>query len=506
VLNVAVGISAGVGALVSAVPALHPYMLPLCLGILALVTVVNLRGTMDAGRIFALPTYLFIASYGAILVIGIVKTLHAGGHPHAVIPPPPPAAATEAMGWWLFLRAFASGCTAMTGVEAVSNGMSAFREPVVRNGHRTLLAIVLILGLLLAGIAMLASAYGVAAMDQSQPTYRSVLSQLASAVVGQGWLYYVAIGSLLAVLALSADTSFAAFPRLCRAVAADRYLPKPFAIAGRRLVFSVGILYLAAAAGLLLVAFGGVTDHLIPLFAIGAFLTFTISQTGMVVHWRKQLAKAQPGARHRVVWKLWVNGVGAAVTGIALAVIVVAKFAEGAWITLLAIPAVIALLKSIRAYYVRVEQSLHDPTRSRCRGWQRPWSSSPSRTGTSSPTVPSRSRSRCRPTSSGCTWPSSPAPTRAPTRSCSIAGSATWRRRLGQRGSRPRAWSSGKRLTAPFTSRCCSSRGSCRRSTPAAPSPCWFRSWSRSTGTRTCCTPAARSACAAGCCGTAARA
>ena len=362
VLNVAVGISAGVGALVSAFPALHAYMLPLCLAILALVTVMNLRGTMDAGRVFAVPTYLFVASFGAILLVGLFKVAHAGGHPHPVVPPAPAAAATQALGWWLFLRAFASGCTAMTGVEAVSNGMSAFREPAVRQGHRTLAAIVILLGLLLAGIAALASAYGIAAMDQSQPGYRSVLSQLASAVVGNGWLYYLAIGSLLAVLALSADTSFVGFPRLCRTVASDGYLPKPFAVAGRRLVFSVGILYLAGAAGLLLVVFGGMTEHLIPLFAIGAFLTFTLSQAGMVVQWRKKLAQGEEGGHSRIRLKLWINGVGAVVTAAALVVIVVAKFVEGAWITLLVIPAVIALLKSIRGYYLRLQQSLHDPT------------------------------------------------------------------------------------------------------------------------------------------------
>jgi amino acid transporter len=199
----------------------------------------------------------------------------------------PPA--TEAASVWLLLRAFASGCTAMTGVEAVSNGMSAFRAPPVGYGHRTLATIVLALGILLAGIGYLVSAYWIGAMDQSQPEYRSVLSQLAGAVVGNGIFYYVAMGSLLSVLTLSATTSFIDFPRLCRMVAEDSFLPRPFAMAGRRLVFSVGILYLAAAASVLLFAFDGITDRLIPLFAIGAFLTFTMSQAGMVAHWRRAL-------------------------------------------------------------------------------------------------------------------------------------------------------------------------------------------------------------------------
>ncbi len=355
VLNVAVGISAGIGALVSAVPALHPYMLPLCLGVLLLITLVNLRGTPDAGRIFALPTYVYIASFLLVLAIAVGKAIASGGQPQPVVAPPPLPPATEGIGLWLVLRAFASGCTAMTGVEAVSNGMSAFREPPVLYGHRTLSVIVLVLGLLLAGIAFAVQAFGIGAMDQSQPDYRSVLSQLAAAAVGQGILYYVAIGSLLCVLTLSATTSFIDFPRLCRLVAQDGFLPRPFAIAGRRLVFSVGIIYLAVAAGLLLFAFGGITDRLIPLFAIGAFLTFTLSQAGMVIHWRRTMRQAR-SARERGAQRihLWTNAVGAATTGGALVIIVIAKFSEGAWITILVIPCVIALLLAIHRYYARV--------------------------------------------------------------------------------------------------------------------------------------------------------
>jgi len=357
VLNVAVGISAGVAALVSAVPALHPYTLALCLAILGFVTLMNLRGTLDAGRVVAVPTYLFLASFGLVLAIGAWRTVASGGHPEAVVPPPAQPQLAQAVTLWLLLRAFASGCTAMTGVEAVSNGMGAFRDPVVRNGRRTLAAIVAILAVLLAVISWLVHAYGIGAMNQARDGYRSVLSQLAGAVVGQGVLYYVAIGSLLAVLALSANTSFVGFPRLCRMVAADGFLPRPFAVAGRRLVFSVGILYLAVTAAVLLVVFGGITEHLIPLFAIGAFLTFTISQAGMVMHWRRRRREGE-----RVGLKLAVNALGAGATAIALAVITVAKFADGAWITLLVIPLVIVLLKAIRRYYVRLELKVHDPT------------------------------------------------------------------------------------------------------------------------------------------------
>lgn len=360
VLNVAVGISAGIGALVSAVPVLHPYMLPLCLGVLLLITLVNLRGTPDAGRIFALPTYVYIVSFLLVLAIGIGKALASGGHPEPVVAPPQLPPATEAVGLWLLLRAFASGCTAMTGVEAVSNGMSAFREPPVLYGHRTLTAIVLTLGVLLVGIAYLVHTFGIGAMDQDQPGYRSVLSQIAAAAVGQGALYYVAIGSLLCVLMLSATTSFVDFPRLCRMVAQDGFLPRPFAIAGRRLVFSVGIIYLAVTAGLLLFAFGGITDRLIPLFAIGAFLTFTLSQVGMVVHWRRSIPRAR-SQRERTAQRAhyWINAAGATTTGTALVIIVIAKFTEGAWITILVIPGVIALLFTIHRYYARLASETH---------------------------------------------------------------------------------------------------------------------------------------------------
>jgi len=284
ILNVAVGISAGVGALTSAIPQLHPYTLELCLAVLALITVVNLRGTLEAGLVFSIPSYLFVASFGGLLLWGVAKALIAGGSPAPIVRPPPLTTATAGAAIWLLLRSFASGCTAMTGVEAVSNGVSAFRDPSVKHAHRTLTGIVLILGLLLGVISYLAPAYGVGAMDQTQPGYQSVLSQLAGAIIGRGFVYFIAIGSLLAVLCLSANTSFVGFPRLCHLVAQDGYLPRAFAAPGRRLVYSVGILWLAAAAGLLLTVFGGITDRLIPLFAVGAFTAFTLSQLGMAFH------------------------------------------------------------------------------------------------------------------------------------------------------------------------------------------------------------------------------
>lgn len=349
-LNVAVGISAGIGALTSAVPVLAPWTLPLCLAVLAAVTVVNLRGTRESGLAFALPTYLFIASLGVVLALGTWRAWT--GQPVPVLAPPPPAAASATLTLWLVLRAFAAGCTAMTGVEAVSNGVSAFREPRARHAHRTLTAIVVVLGLLLLAIAHLASRYAILAMDQTQPGYQSVLSQLTAAVAGRGWLYDVTIASVLCVLSLSANTSFVGFPRLCRQVAQDGFLPKVFAVAGRRLVYTAGILFLAGGAGLLLAAFGGITDRLIPLFAVGAFLSFTLSQAGMALHW----LRAGPGRANRV--RLAINGIGAVATATALAIILVAKFTEGAWITVVVIPATLAALRLVRRYYDDLDRLL----------------------------------------------------------------------------------------------------------------------------------------------------
>lgn len=339
-LNVAVGISAGVAALTSAAPGLQGWTLSLCLLILAAVTLVNLRGTKESGVVLAVPTYLFIGSLLLVLGVGVWV------HPEPAVAVPH-AAETGPVGLWLLLRAFAAGCTAMTGVEAVSNGVGAFRDPAVPTARRTLVVICGVLGLLLLGVAHLTAGYGVTAMDQTAPGYQSVLSQLVGAVWGRGTVYYVTIGSVLAVLCLSANTSFVGFPRLCRLVAADGYLPKAFAIPGRRLVYTAGVLFLAGGAGGLLVAFGGITDRLIPLFAVGAFLSFTLSQAGMAAHWLRE-----GGNRARLL----VNGVGAVATAAALAIILVAKFTEGAWLTLLIIPGTLMVLRLIRRYYAMLER------------------------------------------------------------------------------------------------------------------------------------------------------
>ena len=353
VLTAAVGISAGVGALVSAVPSLEPRTLSLCLGILLLITLVNLRGVRETGALFMIPTYLFVGTLLAVLGVGIIKTIISGGHPTPVVPPPALPIATVGVSVWILLKSFASGCTAMTGVEAVSNGVTAFREPVVKTAQRTLTAIIAILIVLLAGIAFLCRAYQVGATNPG-PGYQSVLSQLTAAVVGRGAFYFVTIASILLVLSLSANTAFADFPRLCRLVAEDRYLPTPLAVRGRRLVYTTGIITLGVLCAVLLILFGGITDRLIPLYAVGAFLAFTLSQAGMVAHWRR---KGGPGSRLGIC----VNGLGAVVTAGTVAIVTITKFTDGAWITALLIPTIMFTMFSIRRHYDTVERELANP-------------------------------------------------------------------------------------------------------------------------------------------------
>ena len=353
VLTAAVGISAGVGALVSAVPYLQPHTLLLCLAILLLITIVNLRGVHETGAVFLFPTYLFVGTLFITLGLGLVKSFAAGGHPVPVVAPALlyPQAAVSA---WLLLKAFSSGCTAMTGVEAVSNGVRAFRDPGVKSAQRTLTAVIVILIMLLVGIAYLVHVYHIGATPPGQPGYESVLSQLTAAVTGKGAFYYITISSILLVLALSANTAFADFPRLCRAVAQDGYLPLSFSSSGRRLVYSQGIYVLAFLSAFLLILFRGVTDRLIPLFAVGAFLAFTLSQAGMVAHWR-------PIGGKRSRRSMYVNGLGAVATATTVGVVTVSKFAEGAWVTTLLIPAIMILMISVRRHYDRVEAETANP-------------------------------------------------------------------------------------------------------------------------------------------------
>jgi amino acid transporter len=356
ILTAAVGISAGVGALVSAVPSLQKYTVSLCVGILIVITILNLRGVRDAGVAFMVPTYLFVATLLITIGGGLVRVALSGGHPLPITPLPPPPAVTEAVTFWLLLKVFASGCTALTGVEAVSNGVKAFREPGVKNAQRTLTVIIFLLAVMLAGISYLVKAYGIAATDPGQPGYQSLLSMLIAAVFGKGIFYYLTIGAILFVLSLSANTAFADFPRLCRAISQNNYLPHAFGYRGRRLVYTYGIVVLAFLTCFLLVIFGGVTDRLIPLYAVGAFLAFTLSQFGMVAHWRKNRGP-------HWLKSAFVNGLGGFVTGVTVIVVLVAKFAEGAWITVIFIPFLIFFFRVIRRHYhmVSVETSCPGP-------------------------------------------------------------------------------------------------------------------------------------------------
>jgi amino acid transporter len=348
-LNVAVGISAGIGALVSAVPSLQPHTLGLCLLVLVILTVVNLRGLKEAGTAFVAPTYLFVGTLVIVILVGLYKVVASGGHPVAVVllgqGQTGVAPTVQLVGVWILVKAFASGCTALTGVEAVSNGVQAFRKPVVPAARATLTAIIAILIVLLGGIAILLKYYGIMATDPGAPGYQSVLSMLTAAVAGKGTFYDLTMFSVLLVLCLSANTSFADFPRLCRMIARDNYLPHSLTTRGRRLVFSEGIWALAILAGLLLVLFQGVTDRLIPLFAVGAFLAFTLSQAGMVGHWRKA------GAGSKAWGNIFVNGLGALATGLTVTVIVSAKFVEGAWVVVLLLPAALLFMGRVRHHY-----------------------------------------------------------------------------------------------------------------------------------------------------------
>ena len=347
VLTVAVGISAGIGALISAVPSLQPYTLALCMSALVVITLVNFRGVRDTGVVFLFPTYLFVGCLVVTIGLGLWKTIATGGHPVPVIAPPALKTVTESAGLWLLLKAFSSGCTAMTGVEAVSNGVTAFQEPRDKNARITLVTVIALLIVLLAGIAVLSRAYGIGATDPASSTYQSVLSQLLASVVGRGWFYYGSIASILLVLTLQANTAFADFPRLCRVVALDGFLPGAFANRGRRLVYSHGIFVLALLTGGILLLFGGVTDRLIPLYAVGAFLAFTLSQAGMVRHWRRT---GGPHAHSSML----INGLGAVVTAATTLVVMISKFTEGAWVTVLLIPSIVLVMKNVHGHYARL--------------------------------------------------------------------------------------------------------------------------------------------------------
>jgi len=343
----------------------------MCLLILVGIAVVNMRGVKETGAVFMLPTFIFVGTLLITIGVGVYHSVMANGHPSALAPPPPEdmTKLEHLSGWlivFLLLKAFSNGCAAMTGVEAVSNGVTAFKEPRSQNANRTLTVIIGILIILLFGLSYVARAYGVTAMDSDAHNYQSVLSIEVAAVFGRGWFYFLTMGGVLAALSFSANTAFADFPRMARAIAIKDYLPHVFILKGRRLLFSHGIYALTGFTALILILFNGVTDRLIPLYAIGAFLAFTLSQSGMVRHWHKTL-----DAPHRHM-KMFINGLGAVATGISLCIILVTKFMYGAWVTALLVPFLIAIMLAVKRHYVRVKRETEDPTPLRLTGLEPP--------------------------------------------------------------------------------------------------------------------------------------
>jgi amino acid transporter len=341
-LTVAVSIAAGVGQLASAFPSTSSYTVPMCLGILAVITAFNLRGLGESARAFLLPTLVFIVGLLAIIFVGLVHPLGSPQTGPSLVASHP----LEAVGVLLVLKAFSAGCSALTGVEAIANGVPLFKVPRVARAKRTELLLGVILGAMLLGLAVLVDKFHI------QPrSNQTVLSQIMSESVGRHWAYYVVSLTITLVLALAANTSFGGLPVLTSLLARDNYLPHLFGVRDRRLVFGNGVWTLAGFSAVLLIAVGGNTNTLIPLFAIGVFTGFTLSQSGLVVHWRRT---REPGWSRRAV----INGTGAVVTAIATVIFIFTKFVEGAWVVVIAIPLLILLFNRIDAYYRRAGREL----------------------------------------------------------------------------------------------------------------------------------------------------
>jgi amino acid transporter len=341
-LTAAVSLTAGVAAIASAFPVLWPHRVVLALVILAILTVLNLRGLRETGTVMAVPVYLFLFTYLPMLVYGLVRLIIDGPQPLAAVAPAPIQYLTPL----LILHTFSAGCTALTGIEAISNGVPAFRPPASKNAGRTLVVMAVLMGALFVGSIGLTQGLAVVAGPQE-----TILSALARRLLGSGPAYLLIQASTMLILAVAANTSFADFPRVAAILAKDSFLPRQLTGLGDRLVFANGIVLLAIATGVLIVIFGGDTHALIPLFAVGAFLAFTLSQSGMVVHWWRERGKSWQ-------FKAVANGAGALATGTTLAIIAVAKFTSGAWITIVLLPLIVAVFLRIRAHYRRVAEQL----------------------------------------------------------------------------------------------------------------------------------------------------
>ncbi len=346
VLNVSVSVAAGVLNLASLFPALGPYIVPIDVALVVLITIINLRGVRESGSIFAIPTYFFVVTAVLLIVVGLIKAYVFQHQP--LIGTFRYVGANEPLSLFLILRAFATGCSAMTGVEAISNGVPAFQKPETRNASITLTWMAVILGTLFLGITLLVMTYAVEAYSSGSPT---VIDQISRLVFSGplSFMYPVFTFATLGILTLSAETSYSDFPRLASLLARDRFLPSQFAFRGDRLAFTVGILVLAILASLLLIIFKGSTDALINLFAVGVFMSFTLSQSGMVMHWWRLRRENKTWLR-----SLIINGTGALATLVVATVISVTKFLEGAWVVVLLIPLLVLMFLSIHRHYTHV--------------------------------------------------------------------------------------------------------------------------------------------------------
>ncbi|MHB8644628.1 MAG: APC family permease [Thermomicrobiales bacterium] len=343
-LTVAVSVSAGVAAITSALPSLSPWRVEICVAFVGLIILGNLRGIRESGSIFAVPTYLFILSIAVLVFLGVFRSLTGGAV--AVTPPPETVHAVEGVSLFLILKAFTAGCTALTGVEAISDGVPAFKPPEAKNAATTLVWMCSILGAMFIGLSFLAHRYGIVPNDKE-----TVVSQIARTVIGHNFFYYFIQAMTALILVLAANTSFADFPRLSTWLAKDHFMPKQFLFRGDRLAFNTGITVLGVLATILLVAFGGQTDRLLPLYAVGVFTAFTLSQSGMVLHWYKERGR---GWTRRFA----LNLVGATATFFVLFLVVLTKFQGGAWIVLVLMPLLILLFRGINRHYVRAAAEL----------------------------------------------------------------------------------------------------------------------------------------------------
>lgn len=347
VLTVSVSVSAGVAAFTSAYAPAYPYRVGICLLVVAMIVILNLRGISDSSTIFSYPTYFFIAGMFLLIGVGFYK-IFVVGIPVAVSaanPAPPPSLSSVAL-TWLLLRAFASGCTAMTGVEAVSNAVPNFKEPENKHARTVLMSLGILLFIMFGGLAVLTNTLHIVPNPEI-----TVISQVADRIFGKGILYYLFQTSTFLILALAANTSFADFPMLSSLLAQDGFLPRQLSFRGDRLVFSNGIIILALIASLLLIIFGGDTTRLIPLYAVGVFTSFTLSQAGMVRRWF-----LHRGDNWQI--KALVNGLGAVTTGIVTLVIAVTKFIYGAWVALIIVPAIVYTFKKINEHYTDIKVQL----------------------------------------------------------------------------------------------------------------------------------------------------